>query len=299
MKKFCLYTLAFACLVCVSLPVLDIVITKTFQRSTGRKFVSWNHTFLDTTYHDLIISGSSRAWKQYDPYILDSILHLDSYNLGIDGSAINRQVIKYQAYCRHHPTPKYLIQNVDFFTLQETIGFEREQFYPYFFDTLFLKTLDKYEHFSFCEKYVPCFRYFGYPKISAHGNLYKGYEGQNMKWKGKALTQVKPYPAKVDTNMYRLFDNFLYDCVQDSTKVLLVYAPTYYGVLEKITNMQDIYDMYQTIANKYCISFLNYNEDSMCLDTTYFYNATHLNKRGAELFSTKLAHDIDSIGFLR
>jgi hypothetical protein len=35
---------------------------------------------------------------------------------------------------------------------------------------------------------------------------------------------------------------------------------------------------------KYC--------DSICLNTTYFYNATHLNKSGAERFSKQLAKDL-------
>ena len=34
-------------------------------------------------------------------------------------------------------------------------------------------------------------------------------------------------------------------------------------------------------------------------DTTYFAESTHLNLLGAEVFTTKLAHDIDSIGFLK
>jgi hypothetical protein len=57
--------------------------------------------------------------------------------------------------------------------------------------------------------------------------------------------------------------------------------------------------MYDSIACEFHIPILDYSDIPMCYDTAYFYNATHLNKTGAELFTTKLAHDIDSIGFLK
>ncbi|GHV09600.1 hypothetical protein FACS1894162_0470 [Bacteroidia bacterium] len=50
--------------------------------------------------------------------------------------------------------------------------------------------------------------------------------------------------------------------------------------------------VYHGFAEKYDIPFLDYTHDPICYDTTYFYNAMHLNKKGAELFSLKLANDI-------
>lgn len=44
--------------------------------------------------------------------------------------------------------------------------------------------------------------------------------------------------------------------------------------------------------------FLDYTNDPICYDTAYFYNAMHLNARGANLFTEKLAHDIDSLNLI-
>ena len=60
-----------------------------------------------------------------------------------------------------------------------------------------------------------------------------------------------------------------------------------------------MYAMYDSIARKYDIPILDYNYDPISYDTAYFYNAMHSNKKGAELFSVKLTHDIDSLGILR
>ena len=66
-----------------------------------------------------------------------------------------------------------------------------------------------------------------------------------------------------------------------------------------MVNEKKMYEMYDTIAQRFNIPILDYNDISMCYDTTYFYNGTHLNKLGAEVFTTKLAHDIDSLGLLK
>jgi lysophospholipase L1-like esterase len=69
--------------------------------------------------------------------------------------------------------------------------------------------------------------------------------------------------------------------------------------MQKLENVDEMYKMYESIATEFNIPILDYSYDLMCDDTTYFYNGTHLNKLGAEVFTTKLAHDIDSLGLLK
>lgn len=56
-----------------------------------------------------------------------------------------------------------------------------------------------------------------------------------------------------------------------------------------------MYKAYQDVADKYYIPILDYNYHPISLDSTNFYNATHLNK----LFSKQLAIDLDSLDILR
>jgi hypothetical protein len=243
--------------------------------------------------------------------ILDSILDINSFNLGIDGSAINRQIIKYNKYCQLHGCPDYLIQNIDLGTMAITSGYEREQFFSYFFyDRDLLRDYDSYEHFSFAEKYIPGYRYIGYEEVLLealfHDNtghyfeyLTKGYLGSEDKWDGSALAKLDSIVCSCDTAAMHLFVDFLSKITTEGTKVIFVYAPVYHVAREKMVNEQQMFDMYDSIATMFNIPILDYNDIPMCYDTAYFYNAIHLNKRGAELFTTQLAHDIDSIGFLK
>ena len=57
-------------------------------------------------------------------------------------------------------------------------------------------------------------------------------------------------------------------------------------------SVQFMFDTYQSFADKYDFPVLNYTYDSLSYDTDYFYNATHLNKKGAEIFTSQLAMDL-------
>lgn len=61
---------------------------------------------------------------------------------------------------------------------------------------------------------------------------------------------------------------------------------------------EGMHNMFEEIAQKNDIPLLDYTFDELSYDTTYFYNTMHLNKKGADLFSKKVAHDIDSLGVL-
>lgn len=74
----------------------------------------------------------------------------------------------------------------------------------------------------------------------------------------------------------------------------MVYAPFYIGATQKMGSDADsMFAFYQRIADHYGYPVLNYTYDSISYDTLNFYNASHLNRRGAELFSKKLADDLN------
>ena len=311
MKKLLYNILLFTLLVFICALGLDCFLSYRLRQNQIRIYAAWNQVYNDSTSYDLVINGSSRAWTQYNPLIIDSILNISSFNLGIDGSAINRQIIKYKKYCSLHSTPKYLIQNIDLGTMSFTMGYEREQFFSYFFtDRDLIKQYDQYENFSWAEKYIPCYRYLGYYDVITEALFYdnkehcfeylnKGYFGRDEKWDGSVLYEMDSVKCATDSTALKLFIDFLQKETDKGVKLVFVYAPVYVGAREKMVNEEQMFAMYDSIAREFNIQILDYNDIPMCYDTTYFYNATHLNRIGAELFTTRLAHDIDSLGLLK
>jgi len=290
--------------------VADYVISKNLRKSTMQMLIGWNDIYSGKLKSDVLIMGSSRAWAQYSPNILDSILEINSYNMGIDGRKIDSQILKYNTYRRFNSKPKVIIQNIDIFTIGMSSDYQREQFFPYFFDDSLRTAISNYEKFSILKKYLPAYRYIGYPELifggikihflsDYHDQLIKGYIGLNKLWDGSLLAKQTEIHYSQDSLALLLFDKYLAKAKSENIRVIFVYAPFYIGAIEKVKNIEGMYQMYDSIAQKYNIPILDYTYDSLSYDTTYFYNAEHLNKKGSELFSAKLAHDIDSLGVLK
>lgn len=304
MKKFIIHSLRFAIFLLVLLIIEDFIVTCCYHSKDTRKYGVWNDILHSNIDADLLILGNSRAWSQYSPQILDSILRINSYNIGLDGSAFNRQKARYDIY-RHYQKkkPKYIIQNVEFFTLEGySIGYEREQFMPYLMFPYYRTRIKHEEPFSFGELYIPMYRYYKnniYDDFTKYDYIIqKGYYGREMMWDDAKLKSMKPYIANIDTTLLQLFTDYIEELQSDSIVPILVSAPVYTDATNVVLNINEINNLYKQIAEKYDILFLDYSSGTLSMDTTYFLNATHMNKLGAELFSLQLATDLDSLGII-
>jgi hypothetical protein len=95
-----------------------------------------------------------------------------------------------------------------------------------------------------------------------------------------------------------MFDDYLSRAKIEGIKIIFVYTPLYIGATRKIENLKEMHILYQKLADKYSIPILDYTYMGICYDTIYFYNAMHLTKTGAEIFSDSLANDIRRLGII-
>jgi len=307
MKKFIQNILLFLLSIIIFLVVFDYSVS--FQLREGRgSSPFWRGIFSGDLKNDVVIMGSSRAKRQFNPYILDSMLNINSYNMGVDGRFIKSQILTYNAYQRSNGKPKFIIQNIDYSTIDTDNAFEREMYFPYFNDKTFRNEVVEIESLSLADKYMPGIRYSGYfhkillkMKFKNRGRDIdtKGFVNNYTKWDGSLLEKLTEIDYSQDSLALYSFDKYLSKAYSDNIKIIFVYSPIYIGATKKIKNIEGMYQMYDSIAKKYDIPILDYNYDAICYDTIYFYNATHLNRKGADLFSLKFANDIDSLGLLK
>lgn len=299
MKLFVRKVCIFSAIILISFSALDWWYSKALINSHERKYEAWYDLMHGKIDADIIICGSSRAWVHISPQILDSVLNTSIYNLGIDGSQIMRQIRKYRLFRRYNVRPSLIIQNIDVHTMYKGNSYEREQFFPYFWNYDLRKEFCESESISFPEKYIPLFRYdftFNFSPLKRKSKyLDHGYKGMDRIWNGKKYNEVDSITFSYDKIAFEEFDEFLQEVINDGVKIVFVYAPIYIGATRKMTNLNEMYLFYQKIADKYHIPILDYTYMDICSDTTYFYNANHLNKRGAEIFSDSLAHDLQSL----
>lgn len=300
MKKFLLNIILFFAIFFVLSIIFDICITKTLQKVTDYPLAKWNSVINKTQNAEVLILGNSRA-RGYNTDILSEILEKKCFNLGINAAAMIQQMRFYDIYTSFQDAPKYIIQNVDFITFKKNDEhlYQREMFFPYFANFEVRKKIFKIENYDLFEKYLPCYRYLGYfwmirqafgVDIQKENNIIAARH--EIKF-----NEIPNLTGKIefDENAIKTFNLFLKEMKKAGIKIILVHAPLYINTLNHINSMHILDSL--SIEND--VKFLNYAYDTISYNSNYFSNQTHLNKKGEELFTRKLAHDIDSLGILK
>ena len=301
MRKYLSKLLFFAFILLIVLTTVDCICSSLMRKSNYRPVQAWEDIIEGGIHADVVASGSSRVWVHIDPDILDTVLRVNTYNLGMDGSSINRQVQKYSIFRKYNSKPRVIIQNIDAWSLGYSIGYQKEQFFPYFWNKEMRATFFPTEPFSFAEKYIPFYRYHGMNSkwlIPTAPSLHKGYQGQIADWNGEAYRQQGKIEFSVSDTTLCMFHDFLGQTKEEGIKVVFVYAPLFYGAKQKITNIDEMYRLYQDLADQYEIPIIDLSDMWICRDTAFFYNAMHLNKEGAEIYSDSLANGIKRLNLL-
>lgn len=314
MKKFILKIVVFAIPIIVLAYCIDVYLSDSLKKSNEfahLEYPIWNAILEGNLNADIIIHGSSRAWVQFDPKILEDTLQMSAYNLGVDGHTFNMQQLRHQLVLKYNKKPKMIIHSVDATTLQNGSFFNSEQILPYMlWNEDFEVFTSSYTTYSFLDYKLPLLRYYSKTdailtafKKSLQGQNTKyqrvrGYKGQERTWNKdfeNAKKIMKSYEVVIDKNLKQRFDDYLKECKANSIEVILVYAPVYIEGQEFIENIDVIRDMYATFAETYDFKFLDFTNDDICFDKAYFYNTRHLNKKGSELFTKKLASKVNTL----
>jgi hypothetical protein len=315
MKHFFLNIIFLAVIVFALACLIDFLISTGLKKTEKNHFYMFNKLMNDTINADVLISGNSRTCCSYNPFIIDSILNTNSINIGVSGQPFGISHLRQKIYDRKNKPPKLLVQNIDYGELNlYSNGYERYQYYPYIWDYDVHKIL-KDNDFSWAEIYLPLWRYRGDYKYMGIGILellglkhignhaYKGYVNPNTLFNGEMLRDIanskQKIPCAKKPEAIKLFGELLQKRLYEGTKVVLVYAPMYSELKNYLEYHESVMQIYDSIAKKYNIQILDYTNMSICSDSTCFYNATHLNKKGAELFTTKFVHDIDSLKLIK
>jgi hypothetical protein len=302
LKKFLFYLI----LLIAGGLVADFILDNGLRKARMDEFSIWNDIFDSKINSDVIIQGGSRAWRHFNPEILDSVLNVNTCNLGMDYYLFSMQYVRFKLLEKYNKLPKLIIQNVDFITL-----FRRDKIIykiQFLSDTreVLLKEELKKMGMSEAEFCIPAWKYHSEYSLIVRGvkeffndtpsdRVRKRYNSIDYTWNGNEFGKRPSNDSIValkEPEIVELFDSFLNECKDKNIQVILVFSPQYIKVTEFTKNWNEEMQVYYDFSAKYNIPLLDYTHDSLCYDTAYFYNAMHLNKKGSELFSLKLANDI-------
>lgn len=309
MKRFIYKTLLLLLpLFLLSYP-LDIFISNGLKKSHGYagEIEVMSDIYDGKANCDIAIYGSSRAWVHINPQILNDSLGLSAYNFGIDGHNFWLEYLRHLAILKYNKKPSQIIVAADPNSLKKRKDlYQMEQFLPFMlFDKDIREYTSSYIGFNTLDYYIPLIRYFGQSKVLSKSIAFRknknpqyryrkrGFAGQNRTWDPEMEKILKwRFHHKIEKESIDLFDRFLSECADLDIEVILVHVPEYIEGQKIITNRDEILSVFSDFAEKYGLLFIDYSDNEICLDKNNFYNPGHLNKDGANLFTSILAHDL-------
>ncbi|MBW1617206.1 MULTISPECIES: hypothetical protein [Empedobacter] len=287
--------------------MLDVFISKSLLKSSlyNDELKTWSVINNDILDKDILVFGSSRAMAHVNPVIFKSITNKSTYNLGYN--AQNLPLIKYRIDVSESKTnAKNFILVLDDFTFRDNTIFKIDQLSPILLYNIKLYNIQKgIDYYKIYDVYIPLIRYFkNYNENNWFKELYKvfaysktktfkvnGYRKLDLKWKEEKYTSQNSI-IDFDENIFNLLKQIIDDCKKKNINLILVTSPTYIDFIHHQKNHDFIIDKVKKISNENNILFIDYSRMPEIMDKQYFADKLHLNSKGADIFTKKLAEDI-------
>lgn len=304
MKRFIIKIMLIAIAILTTLYIADYIMSQNFRSRDYHPFNTWNDIIEGRLNSDMWILGSSRAWVQYNPQIMDSILNVKSYNLGCNAEMLRPELQCCDIALSYNTTPKYILLDLFFNSLTMELTPRCKYIYiPYIYKYKVRRIIRSNENISIPYLFFPIHRFteckggeilFTEPLIKPK----KGFDSKDAIWDGADMQSIDTIKYAKEPKAIVLLEQFLKKCKQKGISVILIHSPFYRDGFVKIRDHDEMLNLFRSIATKNKVPFLDYTQDPLCNDTSFYYNAMHLNAKGADLFSAKLAHDLDSLGLI-
>lgn len=298
MKKFAVDIL----IVLLMLVGIDISIAKIgnylFEHVEETSFYGEIQYAIKELTPEILILGSSRAKSHYVPELLMDSLHLIAYNAGSDGknifyhSCVANAVIQRKA-------PKIIILDVLVDELQWQAYDRLSVLHPFYtYDSLIKATVNLKSNTEWIKMNSNLYRYNSILPTLIN-NVYKKGEHKSYGYRnlpyGGTMPELKPMEIlkePIDTNTINRILYVVNVCKTNNIPLILAISPYYGYLLEETTTIQ----MLKKICKQYNLPFLNYSQSSYFLHhPEWFRDASHLNHKGAEIYTKMIIADINKI----
>ncbi|MCC6684771.1 MAG: hypothetical protein IT247_06850 [Bacteroidia bacterium] len=263
---------------------------------------------------ELMIFGSSVALVQLDDSLITAQTGMTTVNMGLSGVSFQQYRGLAKEFASYTTKCKYVVfVNTPFELITRNLLYEAFNFYAHLGNSTMYKSLAEIDPVLVNKmKYIPC-----YPLTVYGSHFYRLSREGHKERKG-----IKPHAPKPDgflpVNIFQFNDESLRNVQNHSLnipvsdtmvnyfkeiislynakgiKVILLSPPVEKGMNDRISNGEQLAATWQQLAGTKNY-FMNYDTDSLGTQRELFYNFTHLNSKGAAVFSKKFASDLKTL----
>lgn len=267
-----------------------------FMQHFGNRF---NITYaLDSTKANLLILGNSRAAHHYVSSVFEDSLNLSCFNTGRDGEGISFNYALLSGIVKRYiPRTVILDFNTESYYKKRVVADDLTSLLPYYGTHSGIRAiLIQQKKFETLKQLSAIYPFNSTILSSAMGisatslnPLLKGYIPLTGRLNDSISLKISDLNNReIDLLKWRDFTNLIDCCKQNNIKLIVVQSPRF--SIQKNDRIKNMADSLLTSEN---VSFFDYKSDPFFLNhSEYFKDAAHLNKEGANLFSSKLVKAI-------
>lgn len=278
-----------------------IYITNNYYHWKGGGTYEKFNNFLPDKKYDVIIIGSSRAYRGYDPRIFKKAGY-NAWNLGTSAQTIDNTYFVAKHYISSVNCSLLIIDIYSGAFENISIESSSDLIHNLSSDKAALEIACNTNDIRALNMLAVRFmtRNKG-PMYSDNDYVGFGFTERNDKLPEKMRIALLNKP---DENMYRkkvfyrveYLDLLMQFCQEKNIKTVLVYAPVsdFYSMEEHRDFLKEI----SWIISKYQVPFFDYSKSLKISTLEYFYDKSHMNYKGVKIFNDTLIKDLQRINYL-
>lgn len=263
---------------------------------------------LDSTKHEVLVFGSSRAIRHYSPAILAEKLNKSVYNVGMDGQMIPYYIALQEVILNRY-TPEMIILDINpwelnrgdakYNKLSALLPYvdEHPELLNHVSYSNDLESVKLYSHiYPFNSSlFIGLYNFILKNKLPNYANGYLPLERVMGEKEFKDSKVKSIYEARAEAKQKDIYDQksidllhqFLQKAEEKQIKIRVVVSPT---IFENSFNNNKLKKLKEIVENYKTVKFYDYSQDPMFLNKYHlFSDIFHLNKTGAMLFSEKIS----------
>lgn len=269
-----------------------------------------DEAFLGKTNYDVLFFGNSTVHFGINPYYVDSISKLSSYNFGIGGANITAMTALFRGYLENHAQPKIIFYSLDYSTLEKTDNSNYLLFFDYLQDKYAAEYLRQKNVHVGLVKLIPFLRWsyfddynrtniitgFSTSPFVKNAIIYKGFINNTSdsakKFNFSPVTRTNENRLE-EANLH-LLNGIINICKKKGIKLVFIVAPKIKDASDDDPENLRVDSFITKTSTVNGIPLIRFDGPTV-FNYSEFHDKIHLNKLGATHYSIMIGNLVNEI----